>query len=256
MSSEKGTTVTGRAKHLTATDLSVDYGGIVGLQALSLEIGAGELVGLFGANGAGKSTALKAILGLVPLRGGRVVVNGEDVTGRPAHVVARRGVALVPEGRRIFKRMSVRENLQVGAVARASSETARGIDEVFGLFPRLHERQRQLAGTLSGGEQQMLAIGRALMSAPDFVLYDEPSLGLAPMVVESVVTVIERLARERGIGGVLVEQNVDAALGIVARGHVLARGRTVLSGTARELRGSPTLADAYLGTLAGEERRG
>ena len=235
--------------HLDVTGLSVDYGGIVGLQSLSLRVGGGELVGLFGANGAGKSTALKAILGLVKVRGGRVVVNGDDVTGLPAHLVARRGVALVPEGRRIFKRMSVRENLQVGAVARPSRDAARGIDEVFGLFPRLHERQRQLAGTLSGGEQQMLAIGRALMAAPDFVLYDEPSLGLAPMVVENVMSVIVRLAHERGIGGVLVEQNVEAALGIVSRGYVLARGQMVLSGTADELRGSPKLADAYLGTL-------
>jgi branched-chain amino acid transport system ATP-binding protein len=235
---------------LDVRDLSVDYGGIAGLRALSLSVGKGELVGLFGANGAGKSTALKAIMGLVVPSAGRVVVAGEVVTGRPAHIVARRGVALVPEGRRIFKRMSVRENLQVGAVARASADVPRAIGEVFELFPRLHERQGQLAGTLSGGEQQMLAIGRALMSAPSFVLYDEPSLGLAPLIVETVFAVIARLGRERGIGGILVEQNVDAALGIVSRGYVLARGSLALSGTAEELRGSPKLAAAYLGTLA------
>jgi branched-chain amino acid transport system ATP-binding protein len=239
-------------KRLEVVDLSVDYGGIVGLRALSMAVEEGELVGLFGANGAGKSTALKAILGLVKLRTGRVLVNGLDVTGEPAHVVARRGIALVPEGRRIFKRMTVRENLQVGAVARGAPEVWRAIDEAYELFPRLRERQRQLAGTLSGGEQQMLAIGRALMAAPAFVLYDEPSLGLAPMIVENVFAVIARLARERGIGGVLVEQNVEAALGIVSRACVLARGAVVLSGRADELRGSAKLAAAYLGTLADE----
>ena len=238
-------------KHIEVRDLSVTYGEISGVRDLDLRVGEGEIVALVGANGAGKSTTLKAIMGMVAPARGAIIVNDENVTGQPAHTAARRGVALVPEGRRIFARMTVRENLEVGAVTRPRREVPPLMDQVFALFPRMKERQQQLAGTLSGGEQQMLAIGRALMSKPDFVLFDEPSLGLAPLLVESVFDAIARISRDLGIGGVLVEQNVGIALGLAERAYVLSRGRLVLSGSAAELRGSPRLQQAYLGTLGG-----
>jgi branched-chain amino acid transport system ATP-binding protein len=238
-----------RAKVLEIRDLTVDYGEIPGVRHLTMSVADGEVVALLGANGAGKSTTLKAVMGMVTPTHGAILVNGENVTGQPPHAVARRGIALVPEGRRIFKRMTVRENLQVGGVTRARTEISGLMADVFGLFARLKERQHQLAGTLSGGEQQMLAIGRALMSKPDFILFDEPSLGLAPLVVESVFDAIRRISRERGIGGILVEQKVDAALNLVDRAHVLSRGAVVLSGDAALLQGSPRLQQAYLGTL-------
>jgi len=231
-------------------DLSVMYGGIAGVRNLDLVVGKGEIVALVGANGAGKSTALKAIMGMVVAVRGAIIVNGENVTGQPAHTAARRGVALVPEGRRVFSRMSVRENLDVGGVTRPRREAPTRMNEVFALFPRLKERQSQLAGTLSGGEQQMLAIGRALMAKPDFVLFDEPSLGLAPLLVETVLEAISRISRDFGIGGVLVEQNVNVALGLAKRAYVLSRGEVVLAGTSAELRGSRQLQQAYLGTLS------
>jgi branched-chain amino acid transport system ATP-binding protein len=234
---------------LEIRNLTVDYGEISGVRDLTMSVADGEIVALLGANGAGKSTTLKAVMGMVTPTHGEILVNGEDVTGRPPHTAARRGIALVPEGRRIFKRMTVRENLQVGGVTRARTEIAGLMADVFALFARLKERQHQLAGTLSGGEQQMLAIGRALMSKPDFVLFDEPSLGLAPLVVEHVFAAIGRIRRERGIGGILVEQKVDAALNLVERAHVLSRGVIVLSGAASRLQGSPQLQQAYLGTL-------
>jgi branched-chain amino acid transport system ATP-binding protein len=239
------------ARQIEVRDLSVMYGEVAGISNLSLVVRRGEIVALVGANGAGKSTTLKAIMGMVvPVRGA-VIVNGENVTGQPAHTAARRGVALVPEGRRVFSRMTVRENLDVGGVTRSRGEAAARMHEVFALFPRLKARQQQLAGTLSGGEQQMLAIGRALMAKPDFVLFDEPSLGLAPLLVDAVLEAISRISRDFGIGGVLVEQNVSVALGLAERAYVLSRGHLVLSGTAAELRGSPRLQQAYLGTLSG-----
>ncbi len=234
---------------LEIRDLSVNYGEISGVRHLTMSVAEGEVVALLGANGAGKSTTLKAVMGMVTPTHGAILVNGENVIGRPPHTAARRGIALVPEGRRIFKRMTVRENLQIGGVTRARTEIPGLMADVFALFARLKERQHQLAGTLSGGEQQMLAIGRALMSKPDFILFDEPSLGLAPLVVESVFDAIGRISRERGIGGILVEQNVDAALKLVERAHVLSRGVVVLSGAAALLQGSPRLQQAYLGTL-------
>jgi branched-chain amino acid transport system ATP-binding protein len=230
-------------------EVDVYYGEIAALRSLTMSVAAGEVVALLGANGAGKSTALKAIMGMVKPRRGTIFVNGRDVVGEPAHLAARHGLALVPEGRRVFKRMTVRENLEVGGVTRPSAQLSRSMAEVFALFPRLGERIHQQAGTLSGGEQQMLAIGRALMAKPDFVLFDEPSLGLAPLVVDDVFATIQRISRELGIGGILVEQNVELALGLVERGYVLSAGRVVLSGTAAELRDSPQLQDAYLGTL-------
>jgi branched-chain amino acid transport system ATP-binding protein len=234
---------------LEIRDLSVDYGEIPGVRHLTMSVADGEIVALLGANGAGKSTTLKAVMGMLKPTHGRILVNGEDVTGRPPHAVARRGIALVPEGRRMFKRMTVRENLEVGGVTRGRTEIPGLMAGVFALFPRLKERQSQLAGTLSGGEQQMLAIGRALMAKPDFVLFDEPSLGLAPRIVDNVFDAIGRISRELGIGGILVEQKVDAALKLVERAHVLSRGAVVLSGPASLLRGSARLQAAYLGTL-------
>jgi branched-chain amino acid transport system ATP-binding protein len=236
-------------KQIDARDVDVLYAEIAALTGFTLRVAEGEVVALLGANGAGKSTALKAIMGMVKPRRGTIVVNGRDVVGEPTYLAARNGLALVPEGRRVFKRMTVRENLEVGGVTRASAERSHSMEGVFALFPRLKERIRQQAGTLSGGEQQMLAIGRALMAKPSFVLYDEPSLGLAPLVVENVFTTIQRISRELGIGGVLVEQNVELALGLVERAYVLSAGRVVLSGTAAELRDSQQLQDAYLGTL-------
>jgi branched-chain amino acid transport system ATP-binding protein len=238
------------AKRIEIRDLTVTYGEIVAVADLTMHIEGGEIVALLGANGAGKSSTLKAIMGTVRAARGSIHINGHDVTGRPAHAAAGHGLALVPEGRRIFNRMTVRENLQVGAVTRPSAEIPGSMEEIFALFPILKARDRQLAGTLSGGEQQMLAIGRALMARPDFVLFDEPSLGLAPMVVETVFAAIRRIRSELGIGGILVEQNVALALDLVKRAHVLAAGRLALSGTAEELRRSPRLQQAYLGTLS------
>ena len=234
-------------KRLELDDISVNYGEVSGVRNLSLTVGPGEVVALLGANGAGKSTTLKAIMGMVKTAGGAIIVNGEDVTGAPPHTTARRGISLVPEGRRIFKRMTVRENLEVGGVTRTKAEVAEQMAEVVSLFPRLKERERQLAGTLSGGEQQMLAIGRAMMSRPDFILFDEPSLGLAPLVVEDVLNAIRRISTQLGIGGILVEQNVEVALNLAERAYVLSRGALALAGSATELRTSPRLREAYLG---------
>ncbi len=233
--------------NLGVRQLDVAYGEIEVLRGVDLVVAKGELVALLGANGAGKSTTLKAIMGIVKPSAGRVLLGDVDLTGQAPHLAARAGIALVPEGRRIFKKMTVQENLLVGGVTRGGSETTRRMSDVFDLFPRLAERRRQLAGTLSGGEQQMLAIGRALMSRPTFLLMDEPSLGLAPLVVEHVYQTIDQIRREMGIGGVLVEQNVEVALKVASRGYVLARGSLALEGDASMLRTSPLLHQAYLG---------
>jgi branched-chain amino acid transport system ATP-binding protein len=235
------------SQQLEVRNLTVKYGEIVGVRDLTMSVAKGEIVALLGANGAGKSTTLKAIIGMVKATSGSIIVDGQEVTGQPAHTTARKGVALVPEGRRIFKRMTVSENLKVGGVTRSKSEIKQQIESVNVLFPRLKERERQLAGTLSGGEQQMLAIGRAMMSMPHFILFDEPSLGLAPLVVEDVIAAIRRISREFGIGGILVEQNVDVALNLADRAYVLSRGSLVLAGSSEELRGSDQLRKAYLG---------
>jgi branched-chain amino acid transport system ATP-binding protein len=230
--------------------VSVDYGEVPGLRDLSLSVAEGEVVALLGANGAGKTTALKAIMGMVTRKAGAILVDGESLSDLPSHMVARRGVALVPEGRRIFRRMTVHENLQVGGVNQSGADQVRLLGEVYAMFPRLRERRGQLAGTLSGGEQQMLAIGRALMARPRFILFDEPSLGLAPMVTDMVMATIGRVARERGIGGILVEQNVAVALTVASRAYVLARGALAIAGTAETVRASPALQQAYLGMAA------
>jgi branched-chain amino acid transport system ATP-binding protein len=234
-------------QQLEIRNLSVSYGEIVGVRDLSMLVSHGEIVALLGANGAGKSTVLKAIIGMVKAKSGSIIIDGRDVTGQPAHAAARMGIALVPEGRRIFKRMTVRENLQVGGVTRSFAEVRQQARRVHELFPRLKERERQLAGTLSGGEQQMLAIGRAMMSKPRFILFDEPSLGLAPLAVETVIAAIRRLSCDFSISGILVEQNVDVALGLADRAYVLSRGSLVLAGPAGGLRSSDQLRRAYLG---------
>ena len=238
------------SKRIEVQNLTVAYGEIVAVADLTMHVEEGEVVALLGANGAGKSSTLKAIMGAVRAARGTISLNGHDVTGQPPHAAAGHGLALVPEGRRIFNRMTVRENLQVGAVTRPAGQIPSLMEEMFALFPVLKARERQLAGTLSGGEQQMLAIGRALMARPDFVLFDEPSLGLAPMVVETVFSAIRRIRGDLGIGGILVEQNVELALDLVTRAYVLAAGRLAMSGPAEQLRRSQRLQQADLGTLS------
>jgi branched-chain amino acid transport system ATP-binding protein len=232
---------------LRVENLHAAYGEIEVLHGVNLRVEKGQIVALLGANGAGKSTAIKAIMGLIKPTAGRILLDGRDLSGQPAHLAARAGIALVPEGRRIFKKMTVEENLQVGGVVRSGPEVRERLADIYELFPRLAERRRQVGGTLSGGEQQMLAIGRALMSRPDFILMDEPSLGLAPLVVESVHQAIERIRREMGIGGILVEQNVAVALSVAAHAYVLMRGSIVLEGDPKTVAASPQLKDAYLG---------
>jgi branched-chain amino acid transport system ATP-binding protein len=232
---------------LATENLRAAYGEIEVLHGVSLTVAKGEIVALLGANGAGKSTVIKAIMGLVKPTAGRILLDGRDLSGQEAHMAARAGIALVPEGRRIFKKMTVEENLQVGGVVRSGAETRGRLADIYALFPVLGERRRQVGGTLSGGEQQMLAIGRALMSRPSFILMDEPSLGLAPLVVESVHRAIDRIRREMGIGGILVEQNVAVALGIAAHATVLMRGSVVLQGEPKAIINDPMLKDAYLG---------
>jgi branched-chain amino acid transport system ATP-binding protein len=235
------------ARRLEIRDLVVNYGEIPGVKGISLHVDQGEIVALLGANGAGKSTTLKAVMGMVRATSGSILLDGKDVSGEPAHTAPRRGVALVPEGRRIFKRMTVLENLEVGGVTRRASERPALLAEVYALFPRLSERLSQLGGTLSGGEQQMLAIGRALMAKPDFILLDEPSLGLAPLVVADVMNAVRRINRDFGIGAILVEQNVGVALDVASRAYVLCRGEVALADEASLVRADPALRQAYLG---------
>jgi branched-chain amino acid transport system ATP-binding protein len=232
---------------LVVEGVEAGYGPIRALDRVSLEVGDGELVAIIGANGAGKTTLLMAISGVVPLRGGRVTFAGRTLAGLAPHEIVRLGVGHAPEGRRIFPRLSVRENLELGGFARPDgAEVRRDIDEVCGLFPVLGERLGQLGGTLSGGEQQMLALGRALVGRPRLLLLDEPSLGLAPLVVAKIFEVIGGLAA-RGIAVVLVEQNARAALKLASRGYVLENGRVTLTGSGRDLAGDRRVRDAYLG---------
>ena len=227
--------------------LEVGYGALTAVREVSLEVRVGEMVALIGANGAGKTTTLKAITGLLPLRRGAITLEGERLDGlSPARVVGR-GIAHVPEGRQLFPTMTVRENLELGA-AGAAARARRGdtLDRVFALFPRLAERARQLAGTLSGGEQQMCAIGRGLMACPRLLMLDEPSLGLAPVVVKQIFENLARINRE-GTTILLVEQNVGRALGLAHRAYVLESGRVALSGTSESLLASAHVKQAYLG---------
>ncbi len=232
---------------LAVSNLSVAYGGIKAVRELSLVVAQGEMVCLIGANGAGKTTTLKAISGLLAPQGGGVHFDGQSITRLPAHEVARRGLALVPEGRGVFPRMSVAENLMMGAYARNDrAAIARDLEQVYALLPRLTERRAQLAGLLSGGEQQMLALGRAMMARPRLLLLDEPSMGLAPLMVQAVFDIIRRIAAD-GVAVLLIEQNAHLALKTCARGYVLENGAVTLSGPAAELASDPAVRQAYLG---------
>ena len=232
---------------LSVEGLAVRYGAIEAVRGASLSVRKGEIVTLLGANGAGKSSILNAIMGLVPVAGGRVVLEGTDVAGEPPEKIVRRGMTLTPEGRHVFANLTVAENLLIGAASRrdrAEVEATRA--DMLELFPILAERRDQLAGTLSGGEQQMLAIARSMMSSPKIVLLDEPSLGLAPQIVDTIFELIVRL-RDRGATILLVEQNVELALEIADRGYVLATGAIALEGSARELGRSGDVERAYMG---------
>ena len=226
--------------------LEVYYGEIHALKGVSLEVREREIVALLGNNGAGKTTTLKTISGLLAPRQGRVTFEDAALTGVAPHAIVARGIAHVPEGRRIFNRLTVRENLLMGAYLRADGGVAADLERVFALFPRLHERLTQVAGTLSGGEQQMLAIGRALMARPKVLLLDEPSMGLAPVLVEQIFETIAEVNRQ-GTTILLVEQNAAMALSIASRGYVLETGNVVLSGTAAALGENRDVRRAYLG---------
>jgi branched-chain amino acid transport system ATP-binding protein len=232
---------------LAVKQLSVAYGGIQAVRDLSLEVAQGEMVCLIGANGAGKTTTLKAICGLLTPLAGSVAFDGHVLTGLPAHEVARRRLTLVPEGRGVFPRMTVAENLMMGAYTRNDrAAIAQDFDHVYALLPRLTERRTQPAGLLSGGEQQMLALGRAMMARPRLLLLDEPSMGLAPLMVKAVFDIIRTIAAE-GVSVLLIEQNAHLALKTCARGYVLENGAITLSGNADELAANPAVRQAYLG---------
>ena len=222
------------------------YGNIQALHGVDLDVAKGEIVTLIGANGAGKSTLLMTVCGSPRARSGNITLGGEDITNLPTHEIVRRGVAQVPEGRRIFSRMTVFENLQMGATLGDPAHFRPDLERVFAMFPRLAERREQRGGTLSGGEQQMLAIGRALMSRPRLLLLDEPSLGLAPLIVRQIFEAIRRIAREEGMTIFLVEQNAFHALRLADRGYVLVNGRVRLSGTGKELLANQEVRAAYL----------
>jgi branched-chain amino acid transport system ATP-binding protein len=231
---------------LSVTGVQTFYGAIQALHGVDLEVAKGEIVALIGANGAGKSTLLMTVCGNPRAQAGTIRLDGEDITALPTHEIVRRGVAQVPEGRRIFPRMSVFENLQMGATLADPVHFAQDLERVFTMFPRLAERREQRGGTLSGGEQQMLAIARALMSRPRLLLLDEPSLGLAPLIVRQIFEAIGRIAREEGVTIFLVEQNAYHALRLADRGYVLANGRVRLSGGGRELLANAEVRAAYL----------
>jgi len=232
---------------LSVRDLHVAYGAVKALHDINFDVLPGEIVTLIGANGAGKSTTLNTIIGLVKCRQGEVIFAGDSITNQPAHQIVRRGLALAPEGRRLFLNLTVRENLDIGALVTADKARKQQLlEEVFTLFPRVKERLRQVAGTLSGGEQQMLAISRAMMQDPQLMLLDEPSLGLAPNLVREIFDKI-RFLNSEGKTILLVEQNAYQALKVSHRAHVLEQGRIVMSGTGDELGRDPKVKEAYLG---------
>lgn len=231
---------------LNVENLTVSYGGIQALRGISFTVEEGEVVTLIGANGAGKSTTLKTICGLVRPQAGTVSYQGESLNRISPHQIVSRGISQVPEGRRVFTRLTVLENLEMGAYTRNKQETRQSLENVFERFPRLRERKNQLAGTLSGGEQQMLAMGRALMSRPRLLLLDEPSMGLAPMLVREIFSIITEINRS-GMTILLVEQNANMALSIAKRAYVLETGQIVLSGPAAEMARNEEVRKAYLG---------
>jgi len=232
---------------LTVAGLDVFYGDAQALDGVALEVGEGDLVAIIGANGAGKTTLIRTIAGMLRPVQGRITLRGQDIAGMPSHRVCNLGIGQVAEGRQVFPTLTVLENLEMGAMlARARADQAGNLDRVFALFPKLAERKGQAAGTLSGGEQQMLAIGRCLMGKPDLVMFDEPSLGLAPTVVHDVLKTIRDLNRG-GLTCVLVEQNVAVSLKLASRAYVLENGRITLSGTGEELLADDRVRQAYLG---------
>jgi branched-chain amino acid transport system ATP-binding protein len=232
---------------LKITDLKVAYGGIKAVKGVDLHVDEGELVTLIGSNGAGKTTTMKAITGTLPMEGGDIKYLGKSIKGKGAWDLVHGGLAMVPEGRGVFTRMTITENLQMGAYIRSDkAEIALDIEKMFAIFPRLKERKDQLAGTMSGGEQQMLAMGRALMSRPKVLLLDEPSMGLSPIMVDKIFEVVKDVSK-RGVTILLVEQNASRALGIADRGYVMESGIVTMNGDAKELLNDPRVRAAYLG---------
>ena len=232
---------------LEVDDIHTFYGAIEALRGVSLTVEEGEVVTMIGSNGAGKSTTLRSITSLTPARSGKITFAGEDITRVPPHEIVSRGIALSPEGRHCFPRMTVRENLELGAFRRQGDGVSEDLERVFELFPRLKERERQKAGTMSGGEQQMLAIGRALMAGPKLLMLDEPSMGIAPILVQRIYETIAEINRQ-GVAILLVEQNANYALDIAKRGYVLETGKVVLANDSDQLREDPAVQRAYLGT--------
>ncbi len=231
-------------------NLEVSYGSIAAIKGISIEVKRGEIVTLLGANGAGKTTTMRAISRLLKAKNGSITFKGIDITTMPAHKVVEMGISHSPEGRRVFGTLTVEENLGLGSYTRKKVDPT-DLQWVYALFPRLEERKKQLAGTLSGGEQQMLAIGRALMSKPEMLLLDEPSLGIAPILVKSIFRQIRQIA-DTGVTVLIVEQNARAALKLADRGYVLEVGKIVFSGTSKELLDSPKIQEAYLGKQKGD----
>jgi len=232
---------------LKVTGLKVSYGGIQAVKGIDFEVREGELVSLIGSNGAGKTTTMKAITGILPINAGDIEYRGQSIRGQGPWDLVKQGLAMVPEGRGVFTRMSILENLQMGAYVREDAAAIEDdIDKVFGIFPRLQERAKQLAGTLSGGEQQMLAMGRALMSRPQVLLMDEPSMGLSPLMVEKIFEVVRDVSAQ-GLTVLLVEQNASRALSIADRGYVMDSGLITMAGDAQQLLKDPRVRAAYLG---------
>lgn len=232
---------------LKVTDLVVSYGGIEALKGIDIEVKKGEIVTLVGANGAGKSTLLRAIVGLVKSKNGNIFYEGQEILGQKSQNIVTKGITLVPEGRRVFSNLTVLENIKLGAYFRKDiKKIEEDIQWVYSLFPRLKERSWQLAGTLSGGEQQMLAVGRALMSNPKLLMMDEPSLGLAPLIVKDIFNIIKEI-REKGVTILLIEQNANVALKIADRGYVLETGKITIKGSGKSLLQNEDIKKAYLG---------
>ena len=248
-------TTSSPAPLLEVTDLQAFYGEAQALSGVSFHILPGEIVSIVGANGAGKTTLIRAIAGMTPVRSGSIRFNGREIAGSSSPAVCELGIAQVPEGRQIFPSLSVEENLRLGAVLnRARSDKARNFERVYASFPKLAERRTQSAGTLSGGEQQMLAIGRALMARPKMILMDEPSMGLSPLLVKEVFAIIQKINRDLGVTILLVEQNARAALSVASHGYIMEQGKVVLDGSADELRDNEDVKEFYLGG-AGDQRK-